>query len=256
MTALAPTLEAFFIRRLINEKGVSPHTIAAYRDTFRLLLSFAQQRTGKQPCKLEIEDLDAPLISGVPRPPRTRPRQQPPHPQCPPGSDPLDVPVRRAQAPRARGADQPRARCPDQTVRPRDRHPPHRRRSRHPARRARPKPLDRTARPRAADHRDPDRRAGLRTHRLRCQDVHLGTGAHVQTAGKGRKQRATPLTKQTVAVLREWLKERDGQSSQPLFPTSRGKPLSRDAEISANNSSLRCVSATCASTTSAVAAGT
>ena len=49
MTALAPTLEAFFTSRLINEKGVSPHTIAAYRDTFRLLLTFAQQRTGKQP---------------------------------------------------------------------------------------------------------------------------------------------------------------------------------------------------------------
>lgn len=63
MTALAPTLEAFFTRRLIGEKGVSPHTIAAYRDTFRLLLSFAQARTGKQPSKLEIEDLDATLIT-------------------------------------------------------------------------------------------------------------------------------------------------------------------------------------------------
>jgi site-specific recombinase XerD len=63
MTALAPTLEAFFTRRLIDEKGVSPHTIAAYRDTFRLLLSFTQARTGKQPSKLEIEDLDATLIA-------------------------------------------------------------------------------------------------------------------------------------------------------------------------------------------------
>ena len=63
MTALAPTLEAFFISRLIGEKGVSPHTIAACRDTFRLLLCFVQARTGKQPSKLEIEDLDAPLIT-------------------------------------------------------------------------------------------------------------------------------------------------------------------------------------------------
>jgi integrase/recombinase XerD len=62
MTALAPTLEAFFTCRLINEKGVSPHTIAAYRDTFRLLLAFAQKRTGKQPIKLELDDLDAKLI--------------------------------------------------------------------------------------------------------------------------------------------------------------------------------------------------
>ena len=63
MSALAPTLQAFFSDRLINEKGASAHTIAVYRDTFRLLLCFAQQHTGKQPCKLEIEDLDAPLIA-------------------------------------------------------------------------------------------------------------------------------------------------------------------------------------------------
>ncbi len=64
---------------------------------------------------------------------------------------------------------------------------------------------------------------------LRCHDVHLGTGPHVQITGKGRKQRATPLTKHTVAVLREWTQERAGQPDQPLFPTSRGGPLSRDA---------------------------
>jgi integrase/recombinase XerD len=63
MTALAPTLETFFTSRLVNEKGVSPHTIAAYRDTFRLLLCFAQKRTGKQPSKFELEDLDATLIT-------------------------------------------------------------------------------------------------------------------------------------------------------------------------------------------------
>lgn len=64
---------------------------------------------------------------------------------------------------------------------------------------------------------------------LRCSDVHLGTGPHVQTTGKGRKHRATPLTSQTIAVLRAWLDERDGQPDQPLFPTSRGRALSRDA---------------------------
>jgi integrase/recombinase XerD len=63
MTALAPTLQAFFTNRLINEKGASAHTISAYRDTFRLLLTFAQQTTGKQPSQLEIDDLDATLIS-------------------------------------------------------------------------------------------------------------------------------------------------------------------------------------------------
>ena len=64
---------------------------------------------------------------------------------------------------------------------------------------------------------------------LRCQDAHLGTGPHVQALGKGRKHRATPLTKHTVAVLREWLTERDDQPEQPLFPTSSGRQLSRDA---------------------------
>jgi len=62
MTALAPTLETFFTSRLISEKGASPHTISAYRDTFRLLLHFAQQRTGKPPSQLQVEDLDATLI--------------------------------------------------------------------------------------------------------------------------------------------------------------------------------------------------
>ena len=62
MTALAPALQAFFTDRLITQRNSSPDTIAAYRDTFRLLLRFAQQQTGKQPFELDIDDLDAPLI--------------------------------------------------------------------------------------------------------------------------------------------------------------------------------------------------
>ena len=62
MSALAPALQAFFTQRLITQRDASPHTIAAYRDTFRLLLRFAQQQTGKQPFQLDIDDLDAPLI--------------------------------------------------------------------------------------------------------------------------------------------------------------------------------------------------
>jgi site-specific recombinase XerD len=62
MTILAPTLEAFFTQRLIAHRHASPHTIAAYRDTFRLLLAFAQQTTGTPPSKLHLETLDAPLI--------------------------------------------------------------------------------------------------------------------------------------------------------------------------------------------------
>jgi integrase/recombinase XerD len=62
MTTLAPTLQAFFTERLLSQRRASPHTIAAYRDTFRLLFGFAQGETGKAPSKLELDDLDAPLI--------------------------------------------------------------------------------------------------------------------------------------------------------------------------------------------------
>ena len=62
MTAIAPALQAFFTDRLITQRNASPETIAAYRDTFRLLLRFAHARSGKQPFELDIDDLDAPLI--------------------------------------------------------------------------------------------------------------------------------------------------------------------------------------------------
>ena len=64
---------------------------------------------------------------------------------------------------------------------------------------------------------------------LTCGDVHLGTGPHVSCHGKGRKQRITPLTTVTVAVLRAWLAERHGDPGQPLFPNRTGGRLSRDA---------------------------
>jgi integrase/recombinase XerD len=64
---------------------------------------------------------------------------------------------------------------------------------------------------------------------LACGDVQLGTGAHVTTTGKGRKQRITPLTKETAAAVRVWLAERGRQSAEPLFPTSTGSQLTRQA---------------------------
>jgi Phage integrase family len=73
---------------------------------------------------------------------------------------------------------------------------------------------------------------GLRVSELTvlcCHDVHLGPGAYLRCLGKGRKQRCTPLTAQSVAMLQAWLTERRGRSEDPLFPTSRGHPLSRDA---------------------------
>lgn len=62
MTTLAPTLQAFFTDRLLTQRHASPHTVAAYRDTFRLLLGFAEDHLGKAPSKLQIDDLDANLV--------------------------------------------------------------------------------------------------------------------------------------------------------------------------------------------------
>ena len=73
---------------------------------------------------------------------------------------------------------------------------------------------------------------GLRAAELTglcCEDIVLGAGAHVRCEGKGRKRRCTPLRKDTVRVLRDWLRERGGQPSDPLFPTMRGTALSHDA---------------------------
>jgi integrase/recombinase XerD len=229
MSALAPTLQTFFSERLINEKGASPHTIAAYRDTFRLLLCFAQQHTGKPPCRLEIEDLDAPLITAF-----------------------LDhLEHDRGNSPRTRNA---RLAAIHSMFRfAALRHPEHAaviaRVLAVPAKR-----FDRAVvsyltreetdallaapdRTRWVDRRDHALltlaiQTGLRVSEitaLLCRDVHLGTGAHVQCKGKARKQRATPLTAETIATLRLWLRERDGRPDQPLFSTSRGKALSRDA---------------------------
>jgi integrase/recombinase XerD len=228
MSALAPTLEAFFTGRLISEKGASPHTIAAYRDTFRLLLAFAQQRTRKPPCKLQIEDLDAPLITAF-----------------------LDhLEQDRGNSARTRNA---RLAAIHSLFRfAALKHPEHaalisrvlavptKRCDRAIVTYLTPEEVDALL---AAPDRS--RWIGRRDHTLLtlaiqtgvrvteltslcCQDVHPGTGPHVQIAGKGRKQRATPLTAQTVAVLREWLRERAGQPDQPLFPTCRGRPLTRD----------------------------
>ena len=63
---------------------------------------------------------------------------------------------------------------------------------------------------------------------LHCQDVTLGSGAHVRCTGKGRKQRCTPLRRDAVAALRAWLRERNGQPTEPLFPNAHGQPLSHD----------------------------
>src|SRR5919109_5402850 len=63
MSPLAPTVQAFFTQRLVRERHASPHTIAAYRDTLRLLLRFAAKRCGREPSMLDITDLDATTVA-------------------------------------------------------------------------------------------------------------------------------------------------------------------------------------------------
>jgi integrase/recombinase XerD len=62
MSSLGPTLQAFFIHRLAQQRAASPHTVATYRDTFRLLLSFCQQLTGRKPSDLSFDDLDTAVV--------------------------------------------------------------------------------------------------------------------------------------------------------------------------------------------------
>jgi integrase/recombinase XerD len=229
VTALAPTLEAFFTQRMIGQRQASPHTIAAYRDTFRLLLHFIQDRTGKSPCQLDLADLDASLIAAFL----------------------TDLETGRGNSVRTRNA---RLAAIHSLFRYAAlRHPEHaalisRILAIPPKRFERDLVTYLTESETSALLAAPARsaRTGRRDHALlalaiqtglrvseiaalRCGDVTLGTGAHVRCHGKGRKERITPLTSQTAAVLRAWISEYGGRPASPLFPGPRGEPLTRSA---------------------------
>jgi integrase/recombinase XerD len=229
VSALAPTMQAFFTDRLIKQRHASQHTIAAYRDTIRLLLRFAAEHTGTPPSDLDITDLDAPLIGAF-----------------------LDhLEHERGNSARTRNARLAAIRSLFRYAA-----------LNHPEHAATiqrvlsipPKRFDRalvsflTESELDALLNAPDRttwtgrrdhalillaaQTGLRASELiglSRSDLHLGHGAHVNCVGKGRKQRITPLTMSTVTTLREWLREREGQPADPLFPTRTGTALSRDA---------------------------
>jgi integrase/recombinase XerD len=227
MSLLAPTLQAWFTERLITQRNSSPQTVASYRDTFRLLLAFAHQKTGKQPCELDIDDLDAPLIGAFlthleqdrQNSPRTRNnRLAAIHSLYRYAA--LKHPEHAATIARVMAIPTKRYERNDLSY----------------------LNLDEVKALLAAPDRDTwlgrrDRallllavQTGMRVTELvtlRVRDVSLSTGAHARILGKGRKNRTATLTPETVAVIRQWLKERRGQAEEPLFPTRQGAPLTR-----------------------------
>jgi integrase/recombinase XerD len=222
-------MQAFFTQRLIAQRHASPHTIAAYRDALRLLLEFASKRLQRPPCQLDIGDLDSTLIAAFLD-----------HLEHERGNS---VSTRNARLAAIHSLFHFAAL----------RHPEHA----HDIERVLAIPTKRTHRALVTflDENEvdalltaPDRttwtgrrdhtllvlaiQTGLRADELIALDiteVHLATGPHVSCTGKGRKQRITPLTATTAAVLRAWLDERAGQPDDPLFPTIRGRRLSHDA---------------------------
>ncbi len=228
-TSFPGLLQAFFTDRLLQQRHASPHTIASYRDAFRLLLRFAQQRLGKAPCALTLEDLDARFIGEF-----------------------LDhVERTRGNSARTRNVRLAAVHAFFRYVSICE--PGHAERAQRilaiPAKRHLQRPIAFLARdeidallaaPTAATwigRRDRTLlliavQTGLRVSELtglQCEDVQLGTGAHVQCEGKGRKQRCTPLRRETAAVMAAWLRERRGQPTDPVFCSQRGIVLSRDA---------------------------
>ncbi len=229
MTALAPILEAFFTDRLLQQRNASEHTVAAYRDTMRLLLRFAHEQTRKQPSELDLADLDASLIGAF-----------------------LDhLEHERQNSARTRNA---RLAAIHSLYRYAAlRHPEHaaliQRVLAIPPKRFERALVTFLTEPEIdALLASPDRSTwtGRRDHTLLLLaietglraseltgldrgDLHLGVGAHISCRGKGRKQRITPLSRPTQTALRVWLGERAARTADPLFPTRQGRRLSRDA---------------------------
>lgn len=229
MTAITPTLQAFFTDRLIQQQQASARTIAGYRDALRLLLGFVHARTGKMPAALDWDDLDAATITAflqhleTERGNSTRTRnvrltairslfsyaalRHPEHALL--IQRVLAIPSKRFDK---RVISYLTASEVDALVAAPDQ-------SRWEGRR------DRTLLLLAVQ-------TGLRVSELtglNTGDITLGIGANVRCEGKGRKHRAVPLTEPVQALLRVWLAERAGLPDQPLFPTRTGRRLTRDA---------------------------
>jgi site-specific recombinase XerD len=222
-------LQAFFTDRLIRQRRASPHTVAAYRNSFRLLLGFATARLRRTPSRLVIADLDAAFLGefldhlerergNCARSRNARLAALHAFFRYVAGSEPahalhcqrvLAIPSKRFERGLVEflGDDEIAALlgAPDPTTWIGRR--------------------DRTLLLVAVQ-------TGLRVSELtalRHQDVTLGTGAHLRCLGKGRKLRCTPLRHDVTRILEAWLRERPPEPDKPLFPSSRGARMSEDA---------------------------
>lgn len=233
MTQTIPTfpalLQQFFTQRLMQQKRVSANTISSYRDTFRMLLRFAQRHLHTPPERLTFENIDAPFVAAFLN----------------------ELESKRGVTARTRNLRLTAIRSffrfaafempthSDQIQRV----------LATPAKRFDRKLIDFLTRPEAdALLAAPDKatRMGRRDHALllttlqtglrlsevtglKQQDVALGTGAHIEVLGKGRKQRAVPLCKPVAKVLAAWLAELNAAKNDTVFPSARAGRLSADA---------------------------
>jgi site-specific recombinase XerD len=228
-TSLAPLLERYFLQRLMQQRQASPHTISSYRDTFRMLLKFAQQQLHTPPTQLALQAIDAPLIvrflDHLEKDRKLSARSRnlrltAIHSFFRYAA--FEAPAYSAQIQRVLAI--PSKRFTRTQV--------------HFLARA-----EVTALLSAPDQRTWFGRrdhafllvaaqTGLRQSEmsnLTRNDLVLGSGAHVRIIGKGRKERSVPLSKTTVAVLKTWLREPPHGDGQVIFPNLRGTPLSADA---------------------------
>ena len=225
-TSLAPLLQRFFTQRLMQQRQASPHTISSYRDTFRQLLKFIQQRLRKPPSRLTFEEIDAPLIvafldelekrRGVSVRSRNL-RLTAIHSFFRYAA--FEVPAYSAQIQRVLAIPSKRfTRTLVQFLT----------RPEVDALLAAPNQLTWSGR---RDHAFllVAVQTGLRLSEmtgLKRKDLIVGSGAHLRLIGKGRKERCTPLAKSTIAVLKAWLREPQRGDGDVLFPNARGNRLS------------------------------
>ena len=223
--SLASLLERFFTDRLMQQRQASPHTVSSYRDTFRQLLKFTQQRLHKAPSNFMFEQIDASLIVGFLD-----------HLEKNHG---LSIRSRNLRLTAIHSFFRYAAlEAPDHSAQiQRVLAIPSKRFTRTLVRfLSRPEVDALLAAPNRATwsgRRDHAfilmaAQTGLRLSEmtgLQRQDILLGTGAHVRVIGKGRKERCTPLAKPTVSVLKAWLRESQRGSQQTVFPNARGERL-------------------------------